>query len=45
MVLIQIKLSNKQDEKVSIYKIKNRLLTKADAIKKMIDETKEEMRK
>ena len=41
MVLIQIELSRKQDEVVSIYKIKNRLLTKADAIRKMIDEKKE----
>ena len=38
MVLIQVKLTEKQDEAISIYKIKHRLKTKSQAIAKIIDE-------
>lgn len=40
MTLIQINLTEEQDMKVEVYKAKNRLETKAEAVAKMIDEYK-----
>ena len=37
-MLIQVNLTEKQNETISIYKIKNKLKTKAEAIKKLLDE-------
>jgi len=41
MVKIQIDLNKEQDKKVSIIKIRNELITKADAIKHLINKSKE----
>jgi len=42
MTLIQIELNDEENEIVSIYKIKKKLLTKSEAIKRIIVEKKKE---
>lgn len=39
MTQIQIDLNEQENEIVSIYKIRNKLITKADAIKKIVRES------